>query len=154
MVTFQQETWDAIADELQPIYEREHLPETAPFRGQLSTTLNREQYEVLARSGQLCVCTGRDHEGSLVAYYLGVLSNFPSTHTRTCFVMLYFVRPAWRKRGLGRALFQAAEGLLQQQGIDIISAVSKLRTDAGRRLFEDVGFAPEETVYLKWIGKE
>ena len=55
----------------------------------------------------------------------------------------FFVDPAYRRRGIGRALLTAA---LATPGVRQVAAEINLANTASRRLFESLGFAPRHTV--------
>jgi GNAT superfamily N-acetyltransferase len=56
-----------------------------------------------------------------------------------------FVIPQYRRQGIARALMQAGIGWLRRRGCEIV----RLRTsNAGRLLYEDLGFAPGNEMEL------
>lgn len=152
---WQVESWKRLRPALTIIYEQEHLPETAPFPGKLSTTLDVAFYDEADALGKLFILTGREpYDGTLVAYYTGILTTFPSTHTPYCANLLYFVRKPWRGQGIGYCLFLEVEDALRARGIHIASAVVKDRTHDGEGLLQALDYTPEEMTYLKWIRED
>ncbi|MBX3081340.1 MAG: GNAT family N-acetyltransferase [Anaerolineae bacterium] len=58
------------------------------------------------------------------------------------------VADAYKRHGVGRALVQAAEDCLHQQGITVIGALVEHQNEASRSLFESEGFEIVPTYYL------
>jgi ribosomal protein S18 acetylase RimI-like enzyme len=57
-----------------------------------------------------------------------------------------YVQPAWRRRGVGRALMTAVLEVLAARGVRRIVLHS---SDAGRHLYESMGFVPTNEMRLK-----
>lgn len=51
-----------------------------------------------------------------------------------------FVRPRWRRRGIGRALLRAAEELARQRGAEEVLVLTGLRNHAAQALYRAAGF--------------
>jgi ribosomal protein S18 acetylase RimI-like enzyme len=58
------------------------------------------------------------------------------------------VAEAFKRRGVGRALVQAAENCLHDQGITVIGALVEHTNEASRTLFEGEGFEVVPSYYL------
>jgi len=75
-------------------------------------------------------------------------------HYRTCitaFEDLYFVRKDYRKGRVGIKLFQYAEKVLRQFGINRIVMHTKVHLD-NSRLFEYLGYKWTDKVFTKILG--
>lgn len=78
---------------------------------------------------------GLDVEDTLV----GVIV---ATHdSRKGWINRLAVDPAFRRRGYGRRLIEAAETVLREQGIGVIAALVESGNDASLALFREAGYA-------------
>ena len=64
---------------------------------------------------------------------------------RRVWVVNMYTEPAYRRRGLGRVLLQDMIGWCREQGV---RSVSLHASDAGRRLYELLGFQPTNEMRL------
>jgi ribosomal protein S18 acetylase RimI-like enzyme len=58
-----------------------------------------------------------------------------------------YVDPAWRDRGVGSALLDAAEAALADAGADRIAIEAMAPNEDARRLYEDRGYEPHRIEY-------
>ena len=81
-------------------------------------------------------------DGEPVGMVLGrVVDNYRTALFGTLFGQInnVYVRPPWRRRGIGRALMERALGWLREQGC----VVARLHaSEEGRALYEGMGFIP------------
>jgi GNAT superfamily N-acetyltransferase len=68
----------------------------------------------------------------------------PSTHR--AYVMNVYTEPAFRRRGLARRLMETCRAWCEQHGVE---ALILHASDAGRPLYEAVGFAPTNEMRLR-----
>ncbi len=70
----------------------------------------------------------------------------PTSEARRGYVTSVYVAPEHRRRGVGRALMEAAIAYGREQGLQRL----ELRTsEQGRALYEAVGFRPQEVMMLR-----
>jgi len=110
-----------------------------------------DAYRALANAKMLrCITCRADSE--LIGYIVFTISRH--MHYRTCitaFEDLYFVRKDYRKGRVGIKLFQYAEKVLRQFGINRIVMHTKVHLD-NSRLFEYLGYKWTDKVFTKILG--
>jgi len=110
-----------------------------------------EAYRALANAKMLRCITCRA-DGELIGYIVFTISRH--MHYRSCitaFEDLYFVRKDYRKGRVGIKLFQYAEKVLRQFGINRIVMHTKVHLD-NSRLFEYLGYKWTDKVFTKILG--
>ena len=110
-----------------------------------------EAYQALAKAKMLRCITCRA-DGELIGYIVFTISRH--MHYRSCvtaFEDLYFVRKDFRKGRVGIKLFQYAEKVLKQFGINRIVMHTKIHLD-NSRLFEYLGYKWTDKVFTKILG--
>ena len=132
----------------------EEVPLAAGLRGEMADEMDasfdrrasdwRERYreyfgrEVEAgRARIFFACAGEEPVGMVLGC---VVDNYRTALFGTRFGQInnVYVRPAWRRRGVGRALMEQALGWLRDQGC----VVARLHaSDEGRALYEGMGFS-------------
>jgi GNAT superfamily N-acetyltransferase len=153
MLTYQVEPWDDLWPDLAPIWEQEHRLELGPHPRLREREVDHQLYAAWQAQGILHCCTARA-AGQLVGYYVSVVHPFANaTGVLAAAVSLYYVRPAWRQQGVGRALLAYMEQGMRTAGVALLLSVTKWE---GPHLafLERLGFAANEIVCTKWIGKE
>ena len=60
------------------------------------------------------------------------------------------VRPAWRRRGVGRALLSAAEDRFEALGATRADAMVLVSNDLGQRLWQASGYS-EQAQWRRWV---
>ena len=72
---------------------------------------------------------------------------FPKGRTGT--VLNVYTRPAWRRRGMARALMEAMLGDAREMGLSVVELKA---TDDGRPLYLKVGFVDDASKYhnMRW----
>jgi len=91
-------------------------------------------------------------DGELIGYIIFTISRH--MHYRSCvtaFEDLYFVRKDYRKGRVGIKLFQYAEKVLRQFGINRIVMHTKVHLD-NSKLFEYLGYKWTDKVFTKILG--
>jgi len=67
-------------------------------------------------------------------------------------IMDLYVRPSYRRRGVARALMEAALGWAREQGLESAD-LSVYSTNPARRLYEDLGFVPYRVIMRKDLSR-
>jgi GNAT superfamily N-acetyltransferase len=110
-----------------------------------------EAYKALAAAKMLRTITCRA-DGELVGYIIFLVNRH--MHYKSCvtaFEDLYFVRKDYRKGRVGIKLFQYAEKVLKQFGVNRIVMHTKVHLD-NSRLFEYLGYKWTDKVFTKMLG--
>ena len=110
-----------------------------------------EAYKRCAAAGMLRCITCRN-DADLIGYIIFFVS--PHLHYKSCITAtedLYFVKKEFRKGRVGIKLFQYAEKVLCQFGINRIVMHTKVHLD-NSRLFEYLGYKWTDKVFTKILG--
>jgi GNAT superfamily N-acetyltransferase len=109
-----------------------------------------DQYKRI-NDAKLLACVTCRCDDELIGYIVFFLQ--PHIHYRTCltaFEDMYFVKPEYRKGRLGIRLFQYAEKVLKEIGINRIILHTKVHLD-NSRLFEYLGYKNSDKIYTKLL---
>jgi len=112
-----------------------------------------EAYDRLEKAGILCCVTVRSDD-ILVGYAIFIVQ--PHLHYRTCltaFEDIYFLKKEYRLGRVGIRLFQYAEGVLKQFGVNRIIMHTKIHSD-NSSLFEYLGYQQTDKVFTKLLTSE
>jgi len=110
-----------------------------------------DAYKRLAQAGMLRCITCRA-DGELIGYIIFFIS--PHLHYKSCVTAtedIYFVKKEYRKGRVGIKLFQYAEKVLKQFGINRIVMHTKVHLDHSK-LFEYLGYKWTDKVFTKILG--
>jgi len=110
-----------------------------------------DAYKRMAEAGMLRCITCRA-DGELIGYIIFIVS--PHLHYKSCVTAtedIYFVRKDYRKGRVGIKLFQYAEQVLKERGVQRIVMHTKVHLD-NSRLFEYLGYKMTDKVFTKMIG--
>ena len=110
-----------------------------------------DAYKRLAQAGMLRCITCRA-DGELIGYIVFFIT--PHLHYKSCITAMediYFVRKDYRKGRVGIKLFQYAEKVLKERGVQRIVMHTKVHLD-NSRLFEYLGYKMTDRVFTKMIG--
>jgi GNAT superfamily N-acetyltransferase len=110
-----------------------------------------EAYRRIANAGMLRCITCR-HYTELIGYIIFFVS--PNLHYKSCMTAtedIYFVRKEYRKGRIGIKLFQYAESVLKDRGVQRIVVNTKIHLD-NSRLFEYLGYKQTDKVFTKMLG--
>ena len=100
-----------------------------------------ERVRQLLAAGEITVLVaGSESGGVAVLHFRPSLS----TDASECYVSEFYVVPARRRQGLGRALIDAAVELARGRGADQIDMATSENNVAARRLYESAGFSNRE----------
>lgn len=110
-------------------------------------------YEQMRKAGMLrCITCRVDEE--LVGYAIFIVQ--PHLHYKTCrtaFEDIYYLRPSHRRGRIGIRLFQYAEHVLRQIGVDRIIMHTKVHLD-NSKIFEYLGYKHTDKLYTKILNKD
>jgi len=109
-----------------------------------------DAYKNLANSGMLRCITCRSDE-KLIGYIIFIIT--PHMHYKSCktaFEDIYFVSKEYRKGRVGIKLFQYAEQVLKDRGVNRIVMHTKIHLD-NSRLFEYLGYKLTDKVFTKML---
>ena len=110
-----------------------------------------DAYKRMAEAGMLRCITCRA-DGELIGYIVFFIT--PHLHYKSCITAMediYFVGKDYRKGRVGIKLFQYAEKVLKERGVQRIVMHTKVHLD-NSRLFEYLGYKMTDKVFTKMIG--
>jgi GNAT superfamily N-acetyltransferase len=108
-------------------------------------------YKRMAEAGMLRCITCRA-DGKLIGYIIFMVT--PHLHYKSCITAiedLYFVSKEYRKGRVGIKLFQYAEKVLKERGVQRIVMHTKVHLD-NSKLFEYLGYKMTDKVFSKMLG--
>ena len=109
-----------------------------------------EAYKRCAEAGMLRTITCRA-DGELIGYIIFFVS--PHLHYKSCITAtedIYFVKKEYRKGRVGIKLFQYAEQVLKERGVQRIIMHTKVHLD-NSRLFEYLGYKWTDKIFTKML---
>lgn len=108
--------------------------------------------EALARPGTHVIVAEAD--GALIGYEFLTLRRDEVSGLLEALKFLAWVAPAWRGRGLNRALHEAGEAWSRSMGARRMVAVIAGQNAASLRATEKSGFVTEKVVRVKWLTQD
>ena len=153
-VTIARESFVAAARELQPLLEA-HWKELALFQDEVPLAVNWPWYYSLQANNQLLFVTARSSNGSLLGYYIALVT--PCPHYFTTPKALHDVMrvsPEARGAGIGLKLMLFVEQELRAGGIKLWYHGRKAVTEtapAMDKLVAKLGFRPADLMFAKLI---
>ena len=150
-IVYASEDLSEFVDELQHILN-EHYDELCVTKD-FPLLPDYEAYGRLTVNNMLRCITCRA-EGNLIGYVMFIVQ--PHLHYMTCktaFEDLYFVKKEFRRGRIGIKLFQYAEDVLRQEGVNRIIMHTKIHLD-NSRLFEYLGYKHTDKLYTKILSTE
>lgn len=109
-----------------------------------------KRYIKLDEAGMFVIITCRD-EGKLIGYC--IFSMFPHIRYQSCkFAIedLYYIKPEYRGKGLGKKLFIVTEEALKEKGVNQVVFSTKTYQDYSK-VFESLGYQFFEKNFTKRI---
>lgn len=150
MITFETESWDAIRDEIAPLW-RLHYEEIASDRDRIPLAPDYVKYQRYSDCGQLHITVAREG-GRMVGYAFALVDTALHYATTLCgFYDLYWLEPERRKGMAGIMLLKETEKALKARGVRKIFTGTKVWKDVGP-LFERMGWQETERLFTKWVG--
>lgn len=110
-----------------------------------------EAYEKMAQAGILRTITCRA-DGELIGYIIFAVHGH--LHYKSCLTAIediYFIKKEYRKGRVGIRLFQYAEQVLKERGVNRIIVSTKVHLD-NSRLFEYLGYKHMDKTFSKMLG--
>ena len=150
-IVYASEDLSEFVDELQHILN-EHYDELCVTKD-FPLLPDYEAYGRLTVNNMLRCITCRA-EGNLIGYVMFIVQ--PHLHYMTCktaYEDLYFVKKEFRRGRIGIKLFQYAEDVLRQEGVNRIIMHTKIHLD-NSRLFEYLGYKHTDKLYTKILSTE
>lgn len=109
-----------------------------------------ESYRNISRAGMLRCITCRIDD-QLIGYIVFIVQ--PHLHYKSCktaFEDIYYIKKEYRRGRIGIKLFQYAEKVLKQFGVNRIIMHTKIHLD-NSRLFEYLGYKHTDKLYTKLL---
>ncbi len=130
----------------------QHYQEVNFFRDQ-PLDICWDRYVSADRSGNYHLITARHQD-----YLVGWVGYFVYEHMRHRGYQIaredwYYVKPGFRKKGIGRSMFTAAESTLKQRGVDRIIMSCKVTPDH-TDLIQDLGYQQHEKNFTKALKRD
>jgi hypothetical protein len=150
-VTYAHEPFSSFVEELQALLP-EHYEELCVVK-EYPLDPDWVTYARLEQAGILPCVTARV-DGKLVGYVIYMTQ--PHLHYRACmtaFEDIYFLKKEYRLGRTGIRLFQYAEKVLKQLGVNRVVMGTKVHSDKSR-LFEYLGYKMTDKVFTKLLNQE
>jgi GNAT superfamily N-acetyltransferase len=148
MIEYKDDDWLENLTELKEVikdhYEELSVTKTFPLDP------DWEAYKQILDVGRLKFVTCKE-DGVLIGYIIFFV--MPHLHYKTCltaFEDIYFLKKEYRKGRIGLKMFQFAEKLLKEQGINRIIYNTKVHSD-NSSLFEYLGYSFMDKVFTKLL---
>jgi len=148
MIEYKDDNWienlDALKEIIQDHYEELSVTKTFPLDP------DWEAYKQILDAGRLKFVTCKE-DGKLIGYIIFFV--MPHLHYKTCltaFEDIYFLKKEYRKGRVGIRMFQFAEKMLKEQGVQRILYNTKVHSD-NSSLFEYLGFKLVDKVFTKLL---
>lgn len=149
MITFHVEPWSRFRTEGVQLW-KDHWAEVAVDRDEIKLDVDFAQYDAQDAAGALHIVVARD-EGRIVGYWSGLIrGHLHYGSTLHAFTDVYFVEKAYRKEGLGVALFSFVEKSLKARGVKKIVTATKVHLNHSA-LFKGLGYRETEIVFTKLL---
>jgi len=148
MIEYKDDDWlenlDALKEIIKDHYEELSVTKTYPLDP------DWDAYKQILDVARLKFVTCKE-DGKLIGYIIYFV--MPHLHYKTCltaFEDIYFLKKEYRKGRVGIRMFQFAEKLLKEQGINRIIYNTKVHSD-NSSLFEYLGYSFMDKVFTKLL---
>jgi len=148
MIEYKDDSWLENLDELKEII-KDHYEELSVTKA-YPLDPDWDAYKQILDAGRLKFVTCKE-DGKLIGYIIYFV--MPHLHYKTCltaFEDIYFLKKEYRKGRVGIRLFQYAEKMLKEQGINRIIYNTKVHSD-NTSLFEYLGYSFMDKVFTKLL---
>lgn len=146
-LNFQVENWFDCKEQMEWLFSI-HWEEVAHNKQSIKLNLWHEQYDELAKNGELRIITARDDD-KIVGYYWVIIK--PHLHYKqslTAFTDVFFLHPLYRKGFTGVKLFKFVEQYLKEIGVQRVISTTKIKHDKSS-IFKRLKWDKVEIVYSK-----
>ena len=147
---YQLENWESYYKDCQELWQ-EYYAEVSVDHKNLELSMDVDKYKTMEEAGILKIITARV-EGKLVGFFMGMLTTHLHYKDSLCgFQDLLFLSKEYRKGSNGIKLVAVAEQEFKKQGAQYLFFASHPNRNSGK-LLSYLGFAPNDTTYIKFIG--
>jgi GNAT superfamily N-acetyltransferase len=149
--TYQSENPSTFIEELKGILPA-HYDELCPCKD-FPLAPDYETFGRLDAAGMLRCITVRE-DNALIGYAIFIVQ--PHLHYKTCltaFEDIYYLKKEYRKGRVGIRLFQFAEDVLKNEGVNRVIMHTKVHLD-NSRLFEYLGYKHTDKLFTKVLNTE
>lgn len=148
-VTIQVDNFDDF-EEAVYLFEN-HWKETEIDTEDVPVSVWKDAYKEMYDNGVLHIVTVRDN-GNIVGYHVSsVQPHLNHSDTLMGFTLSFYLRPDYRLSGTGMKLLKFVEKTLEEKGVIKFYLTTKKKLDLGK-LFEMLGYRPDEVTYSKMLG--
>lgn len=155
MITYQQERYADVIDEMKPLLER-HYEEVAAYKDRIKFNPDYAGYEAMDALGILDIFTARDTDANnaLVGYCVSFVNAHPhySDHVYAVNDVVY-VDPDYRHGEVAPEMISRLEKRLEEMGVSVMTFHMKTYKPF-RTLMESLGFDEIESMYSKYIKEQ
>ena len=148
MIEYKDDDWMDNLNDLKEII-KDHYEELSVSK-EFPLDPDWDVYKTLLDNNRLKFITCKENQ-KLIGYIIFFI--YPHIHYKTClcaFEDIYFLKKEYRKGRTGIKLFQFAEKLLKDEGVQRILYNTKVHSD-NSRLFEYLGFKLVDKVFTKML---
>jgi GNAT superfamily N-acetyltransferase len=149
-IAYAQESLRAVRAEVDPLLLA-HWQELAHFKD-IPLKPRWDAYERLSDSGQLLAFTVRDR-GALVGYAAYLVTHSMHYGILQAQQDVIYLDPEYRRGRIGLHLIRYSEGVLRQQGVELIYQHVKLAHPQLGRLLEHTGYTLMDQIWVKRLGE-
>lgn len=108
-----------------------------------------EQYKALEKHNLLFIFCAYDVDGSIIGYNIYTVSNHPHCKNQKVAIQdLFFVKPEFRKQGIGLGLIKEAEEYFGHIGVNFIIQAASVKKDFSSLLLNR-GYKLLDILYIK-----
>ncbi len=152
MITYQEEIFEDIIEEIKPIIIT-HWKEIEINKDNIKLDCDWDRYIQLDELGMLSTVSVRS-DGVLIGYITTFIIEHLHYKTHTfADVDAMYIALEYRGTGIGRELCNYAEDICKDKGVSIIMQHVKLTHNFGS-LLEGIGYTKVEEMYSKYIGEK
>jgi GNAT superfamily N-acetyltransferase len=148
ILSYHDEDGAKVLDEMKALFDA-HYDELCVTK-EFELDPNYDEYERLIQAKMLRFITCRI-DGEIIGYVVFIIQ--PHLHYKTCltaFEDIYFIKKEYRRGRIGIKMFQYAERVLKERGINRIIYGTKVHLD-NSRLFEYLGYKHTDKVFTKLL---
>jgi len=149
-VSYQVEPFELITPELAKLYP-EHYKEVAESKEEIPLAPDYDQYNAMAKAGQLIVVTVRDGEKLIGYFKVAVKPHLHYRNSLTAYTDIYYLMPEYRAGRIGYNMFRYVIDEMKRRKVERFYIGYKIKKPY-KRLFEKLGFTEIEHHYSMYLG--